>query len=66
MPEDLAHVIAHSMGETRMILERQYHHLRPERSPLTYPLDPVEMGKVPIELHPGAQRYYGTLEAKVG
>jgi len=66
MPEDLAHVIAYCMGETRMILERQYHHLKPERSPLTYPLDPVQMGRAPIALHPGAQRYYESLEVEGG
>jgi TRAP transporter TAXI family solute receptor len=58
MPEDLAHLIAHCMGETRDLLERQYRHIPPERSPVTYPLDPARMGRAPIPLHPGAARYY--------
>lgn len=63
MPEDLAHVIAHCMGETKGLLERQYRHIPPERSPVTYPLDAHQMGKTPIALHPGAARYYEGLRA---
>jgi len=66
MPEDLAHLIAYCMGETKQILERQYAHLPPERSPVTYPLDPIKMGLAPIALHPGAQRYYESLGVAVG
>lgn len=30
----------------------------PDRSPVTYPLDPVAIGTTPIPLHPGAAAYY--------
>ncbi|MFC4911801.1 TAXI family TRAP transporter solute-binding subunit [Actinomadura gamaensis] len=63
LPEDLAYLIAWILGETRATIEAQYRHLPPERSPLTYPLDPVAMGRSPVPLHPGAARYYGSLEA---
>ncbi|MCP2335756.1 TAXI family TRAP transporter solute-binding subunit [Actinomadura rupiterrae] len=63
LPGDVAHLIAWILGETRATIEAQYRHLPPERSPLTYPLDPVAIGRSPIPLHPGAVRYYETLEA---
>lgn len=59
--DDVAYAIAWILGETRELLERQYRHLPPERSPVTYPLDPVAMGRSPIPLHPGAARYYEAL-----
>jgi TRAP-type uncharacterized transport system substrate-binding protein len=61
LPADLAHLLAYCLGETRDVLERQYRHLPPERSPVTYPLDPVRMGQAPIPLHEGAERYYAAL-----
>ena len=61
LPDDLAYAIAWVLGETRAVLERQYTHIPPERSPVTYPLDPVAMGRTPIRLHPGAARYYDSL-----
>ncbi len=61
LPEDLAYAIAWVLGETRAVLERQYAHIPPERSPVTYPLDPIAIGTTPIPLHPGAARYYDTL-----
>ncbi|MQY06607.1 TAXI family TRAP transporter solute-binding subunit [Actinomadura macrotermitis] len=61
LPEDVAYAIAWVLGETRDLLERQYRHIPPERSPVTYPLDPVAMGRAPIPLHPGAARYYDAL-----
>lgn len=61
LPEDLAHAIAWVLGETRHIIEGQYRHLPPERSPITYPLDPHAMGRSPVPLHPGAARYYEAL-----
>lgn len=63
MPEDLAHLIAWCMGETRMVLQGQYMHTPPRDSQVTWPLDPVAMGKSTIPLHPGAKRYYDTLTA---
>jgi uncharacterized protein len=61
LPDDVAYAIAWVLGETRDVIEAQYRHLPPERSPITYPLDPHTMGQAPIPLHPGAARYYGAL-----
>jgi TRAP-type uncharacterized transport system substrate-binding protein len=61
LDEDIAYAVAWILGETRQILESQYRHLPPERSPVTYPLDPPAMGRTPIPLHPGAARYYQAL-----
>jgi len=62
LPDDLAHLIAWALGETRENLEYQFRHIPPDRSPVTYPLDPVKIGTTPISLHPGAERYYATLD----
>jgi TRAP-type uncharacterized transport system substrate-binding protein len=61
LPDDVAYAIAWVLGETREVIEQQYRHLPPERSPITYPLDPPTMGIAPIPLHPGAARYYDAL-----
>jgi len=61
MPDDVAHALAWILGETRQILEKQYTHLPPDHSPVTYPLDPVTMGHTPVPLHPGAATYYSSL-----
>jgi TRAP-type uncharacterized transport system substrate-binding protein len=61
LPDDVAYAIAWVLGETRDVIEAQYRHLPPERSPITYPLDPHTMGQAPIPLHPGAAEYYGAL-----
>jgi TRAP-type uncharacterized transport system substrate-binding protein len=58
LPDDVAYLIAWCMCERREGLERQYRHLPPERSPVTYPLDPVKIARTAIPLHPGAERYY--------
>lgn len=63
LDEDIAYAIAWVLGETRQLIEAQYRHLPPERSPITYPLDPPTMGRTPIPLHPGAARYYQALPA---
>lgn len=63
MPDDVAHLLAWCMGETRAALEAQYRHLPPDRSPVTYPLDPAQMGRTPVPLHPGAAHYYEQLPA---
>jgi TRAP transporter TAXI family solute receptor len=68
MPEDVAYLITWCLVETRATIERQYRHLPPERSPLSYPLEPAAMAKTPLPLHPGAERYYrshGHLTANV-
>jgi uncharacterized protein len=63
LPEDIAHMIAWCMCEKRAVLERMYRHIPPERSPVTYPLEPKKIATTPIVLHTGAARYYG--EAKL-
>ncbi|MGK5531017.1 TAXI family TRAP transporter solute-binding subunit [Streptomyces sp. URMC 129] len=61
LADDVAYAIAWVLGETRDVLERQYRHIPAGRSPVTYPLDPVTMGRAPVPLHPGAARYYDAL-----
>jgi TRAP-type uncharacterized transport system substrate-binding protein len=61
LDDDVAYAVAWILGETRHLLEAQYRHLPPDRSPVTYPLDPVAIGRTPIPLHPGAARYYAAL-----
>jgi TRAP transporter TAXI family solute receptor len=63
LPDDVAYLMAWCMCERREALERQYRHIPPERSAVTYPLDPKKIAKTTIPLHPGAERYYK--EAKV-
>jgi hypothetical protein len=58
MSQDVAHLITWCLVETREAIERQYRHIPPDRSPLTYPLDPVQMSKAPIPIHPGASEYF--------
>jgi TRAP-type uncharacterized transport system substrate-binding protein len=58
MAEDVAHLITWCLVETREAIERQYRHIPPDRSPLTYPLDPLQMARVPIPMHSGALEYY--------
>jgi TRAP-type uncharacterized transport system substrate-binding protein len=58
MAEDIAHLLAWCVVEKRGLLERQYHHIPPERSPLSYPLEPAKMAKTSLPLHDGAKRYF--------
>jgi len=58
LPEDIAYLIAWCMCERREALERTLRHIPPERSPITYPLEPLKIAQTPIRLHPGAQQYY--------
>lgn len=58
MPEELAHMLTLCLVETRETIERQYRHLPPHRSPLSYPLVPERMARTPLPLHPGSERYY--------
>lgn len=58
MAEDLAHLLTWCLVETRALIEAQYRHIKPEWSPISYPLEPARMAQAPIALHPGAQRYY--------
>ncbi len=63
LPEDIAYLLAWCMCERREVLDRFYAHIKPERSPVTYPLVPKKIATTSIPLHPGAERYYR--EAKV-
>ncbi|HUK61397.1 MAG TPA: TAXI family TRAP transporter solute-binding subunit [Stellaceae bacterium] len=63
MPDDVAYLVAWCMCERRQVLERFYAHIKPERSPVTYPLVPAKIATTSIPLHKGAERYYR--EAKV-
>lgn len=58
LPDDIAYVLTWCLVETRDVIEGQYRHLRANRSPLTYPLDPKKMSQTPIPLHPAARCYY--------
>ncbi|CAI7587922.1 unnamed protein product [Penicillium manginii] len=58
MSDDVAYLLTWCLVETRHTLEAQYRHIPPERSPLSYPLDPVKMAESTVPLHPAAERYY--------
>ena len=58
MPDDIAYALAWALVETWDVLEVQYRHIPPERSPVTYPLKPKEVWQTAVPLHPGAERYY--------
>lgn len=57
-PDDVAYVLAWIACNTAEIIERQYRHLAPEISPLSYPILPANVSKTCVPLHPGAARYY--------
>ncbi|AHD11872.1 TAXI family TRAP transporter solute-binding subunit [Phaeobacter gallaeciensis] len=58
MPEEVAHLLTWCLVETRGAIEQQYAHIPPDRSPLSYPLQPEKMPRTALPLHPGAQRFY--------
>jgi TRAP-type uncharacterized transport system substrate-binding protein len=58
LPDDIAYLLTWCLIEQRDSIEAQYRHLLPERSPLSYPLDPYAIAKPSIPLHPAAERYY--------
>ncbi len=58
LPDDIAALLAWCMVATRDALEVQYRHIPPERSPLSYPLDPQAIAAAPIALHPAAAKAY--------
>lgn len=58
MAEDVAYLLSWCLVETRHRIEAQYRHHLPQRSPLSYPLEPKKMAQTPIPLHPGAHLYY--------
>ena len=58
MPDEIAYLLTWCLVETRSAIERQYRHLPPNRSPLSYPLVPERMAATTVPLHPAARRYY--------
>jgi uncharacterized protein len=58
LPDDVAYALAWALVERYETLEMQYRHIPPERSPVSYPIDPKAVCRTPIPLHPGAERYY--------
>jgi uncharacterized protein len=58
LPDDVAQLAAWVMTETRGLFERMYHHIPAANSPVSYPLDPAQMARSPIPLHPGAEAHY--------
>lgn len=60
MPDDIAELLAFCIAETSDGLERQYRHIPPQQSPVTYPLTSAGMAKTAIPLHPAAARYYAS------
>ncbi|MGI5171426.1 TAXI family TRAP transporter solute-binding subunit [Spirillospora sp. CA-253888] len=61
LADDLAHLAAWCMVQTREALEAQYRHLPADHSPVTYPIVPADMARTPIPLHPAAARAYADL-----
>ncbi|MER7705985.1 TAXI family TRAP transporter solute-binding subunit [Kitasatospora sp. NPDC097605] len=61
LPEEVAHLTAWCMVQTRRALEAQYAHLPMDHTPVTYPIVPADMARTPLPLHPGAARAYAEL-----
>lgn len=61
LPDDVASMIAWCMVATRSVIEGQYRHLPPERSQITYPLEPKAVATTPVPLHPAAEATYVAL-----
>ena len=57
LPEDIAYLLTWCLIETRDSIEATYAHIPPEKSPLSYPLVPINMAQTPIPLHSGARKY---------
>ncbi|KIX07445.1 uncharacterized protein Z518_02098 [Rhinocladiella mackenziei CBS 650.93] len=62
MPKEVAYLLTWVLVETRHLLEGQYKHIPPAKSPLSYPLDPEKMAQTPAPLHEGAKEYYSKRE----
>ncbi|KAL3471089.1 hypothetical protein BJX99DRAFT_267026 [Aspergillus californicus] len=58
LPDDVAYLLTWCLVETKAMIESQYHHINPNKTPLGYPFDPVKMAQSSIPLHPAAERYY--------
>lgn len=61
---DVAYLATWCMLKTRRAIEGQYQHLPPDRTPLSYPLDPARMRLSPIPLHDEARRAFDDLEGE--
>lgn len=58
MPDDVAALLTWCMINTRSRLEAQFNHVPADKCALTYPINPVEMAKSSIPLHPAAKKVY--------
>lgn len=58
MPDDVASLLTWCLCETSEEIERQYRHIPADRSPIGYPIDPIQMRQTPVPLHSAAERYY--------
>ncbi|KAJ9609614.1 hypothetical protein H2200_005942 [Cladophialophora chaetospira] len=61
MPKDLARLLTWCLVHTRATIERQFKHIPADKCALTYPLQPAEMAKTTLELHPGAKEVYAEI-----
>lgn len=59
--DEVAYLATWCMVQTRLALEAQYKHIPADRTPVGYPLDPVEMQQTPVPLHDSAARAYADL-----
>ncbi len=61
---EVAYLATWCMLRTRRAIEGQYQHMPPDRTPVTYPLDPARMRETPVPLHNSARRAYDDLEGE--
>ena len=61
---EVAYLATWCMLRTRRAIEGQYQHMPPDRTPVTYPLDPARMRETPVPLHDSARRAYDDLEGE--
>jgi uncharacterized protein len=61
MPDDVAYLLTWCMVKKAHAIERQYHHIPGDRSPLNWPFVPERVRDAPIALHPAAERCYDDL-----
>ncbi len=58
LPDDVARLVAWSLANTGYQIDRQYAHVRQDRSPLSYPVTPQKVASSPVPLHPAAAAFY--------
>ncbi|KEF53520.1 uncharacterized protein A1O9_10495 [Exophiala aquamarina CBS 119918] len=56
MPDDVAYLLAWIITETKFVLERQFYTSLGDRSPVSWPMEPKEMAKTIIPLHPRVEK----------